>query len=525
MTESPAFVFWGYGSEDVFGDFSRFVEETGYEVLRLPDPDKRREVSSLLGRPFILITSAHFTRDRPVLADYYPDIQIGCDLLEIIEHCKPRLSVFYPHDLGTPLVVNEPPLLSAFDLVLWPTTFFGYGRRPPQFETVGWIGFRSDYKNAEERRFDAIMLFSDICWHQQNLGIEGTYDKLSPILSRGVPIKFPKWPGVAAFEAYFAKRGAEVMPADAPAGELIAESRLVLSNGLSSISVEAAYMGTPCINLLEDYLPPGVQHAFLAGLPGCTLSRYADASQRMTHPPQPHRPCVEPFAPKRALECILSEFQARETRGSDLPTPISLASEIELIAQPGPESRGRILRKKASRQRVLRSPATVHPAAATDTPPNGADDTRPTAADPLVAEQRVTTQTAVRLLENGDPATAFDLLQTLVNAGTPLWEPYFHIARIASNQNEPGIAEEFLTYACERENPPGTAHLTLARLLLESGRSEASLAVLSPLLRRGQGDREALELLRKTLGRCGELEPIQWARLLADLRTSRDRSR
>lgn len=525
MTDTPAFVFWGYGSENVFGSFSQFVEAAGHEVIRLPDPDKRRELSSLLGRPFVLLTSAHFTRDGSVLADYYPDIRIGCDLLEIIEHCKPRLSVFYPHDLGTPLVVNEPALLSAFDLVLWPTPFFGYGRRPEHFETVGWTGFTGHYKKAEERQFNAVLLFSDICWHQQNLGIEGTYRKLAPILSCGTPIKFPKWPGVESFESYFSARGATVIPAETPAGELIADARLILSNSLSSISVEAAYMGTPCINLLEDYLPPGAQHDFLAGLPGCVLSRYADAPRRMTTAPAPHRPCVAPFDPHRALECILMGLQARPAHAAEPPfSPTGSTPQIELIAHSGPTTKKRLIRKNSPRQRVLRSPEQTDQPSSGSEAPNIAGDARPSAADPRTAEQQLTTQTAVRLLEGGDPASAFDLLQAVVNEGTTLWEPYFQIAQIASRQNEMGIAEEFLTYACEREVPPGASHRALARLLIESARPEECLAVLSPLLRKGAEDREALELLRKALGNCGELDPIQWARLLVDLRTSGDTS-
>ncbi|MBA4742142.1 MAG: hypothetical protein H2060_05485 [Azoarcus sp.] len=522
MSETPAFVFWGYGSEDVFPDFSRFVEQAGYDVLRLPDPDKKRELSQLVGRPFILLTSAHFTRDRAVLADFYPDVHVGCDLLEILDHCKPLLSVFYPHDLGTPLVVNEPALLSAFDLVLWPTAFFGYGRRPERFETVGWIGLKGHCKPLAERRFDAVLLFSDICWHRQNMGIEGAYRKLEPILSDGVPIKFPKWPGTAEFEACFAERGATVIPAETPAGELILDSRLILSNGLSSISVEAAYMGTPCINFLEDYLPAGAQHEFLAGVPGCSLSAYADFQCHMANPPAPPKPRVGPFEPDHVLKLILSEVDARRERKDRPQTPAAgdLAPKIELIEHSGPPAKSRIIRKTASPNRTLRRREGTD-----QTPPkresaHSVQQASPTPVDPRTADQRITTQTALRLLESGDLAGAFTLLQGLANEGSQLWEPYFHIAQIAIRQNEIGIAEEFLTHACEREDPPATAHRELARMLIDAGRHEESLDVLSPVLRKGHGDPEALELLRKALGSCGALDPIRWARLLVDLRES-----
>src|SRR5690606_1027658 len=132
----------------------------------------------------------------------------------------------------------------------------------------------------------------------------------------------------------------------------------------------------------------------------------------------------------------------------------------------------------------------------------------------------VTLEVARRMLARNEVETAFALLQDLVNAETPLWEPYFQIARIAAAQGERSIAEEFLVNACERENRAGMAHRELAALYLDAGRNEEALERLSPVLRAQAQNHEALELLRRILGHCGELGPVPWARLITDLRHS-----
>ena len=519
--DAPAFVFWGYGSENVFREFADFLSHEGYEVVQLPNPDKKKELSTLLGRRFILITSSHFTRDAELLADYYPDILIGCDFLELLHHCDPLLSVFYPHDLGTPLVVNEPALLSAFDLVLWPTQFFGYGRRPKRFETVGWIGFRGAFRLPAERRYERVLLFSDICWHQKNLGVEGTYLKLQPILANGTSIKFPAWPGSDAFETYFCERGVPVIPAETPAGQVILDSRLVISNGLSSISVEAAYMGTPVVNLLEDYLPEGTQQAFLSGLSGCVQCTYAHYPQCIASPPSAPHPQVTQFDYQGVLDLLILESERKQRLASDKvsqwPTTLAIP-EIEVISRER-----RPLTNRASRRVVPRPPQRQRPGMDTRPPPTpGADAAGESHdgyhEDAVTRAQRVTTESAVHLLERDEVETAFGMLQELISLGTTLWEPYFHVGRIALAQKEREIAAEFLTHACEREEPPGVAHRELARLQLDSGHHEDFLKTLSAILRRNGNDYEALDLLRQGLAKCGELGPIQWARLVTDLR-------
>ncbi|MDY0073353.1 MAG: hypothetical protein RBR77_11975 [Thauera sp.] len=509
MNPKPRFVIWGYGSENIFRNFGLTLISQGYEVLCLPDKslDRMAELLELLRFPYILLTSAHFGRDARILHDFYPDIRIGNEFLDLLHHCPPILSVFYPHDLATPSVINEPLLLSSFDLVLWPTPFFGYQPRPHKLMEVGWVGFSDPFLPPEDRQYDSVLLFSDICRHTQQFGIAGTYAKLLPILETGTAIKFPEWPGHIALEEYFTDRGAHVIAASTSAGKLIQNSRLIVSNSVSSISVEAAYMGTPVINLLEDYLAPGFQKRFLSGLPGCVLSSYADFPKYFTHPPKAAQPCVKQFDAAHVLDIILAEaaMQSRHTPHS---------THVEILVRPSPSSLPASSPTLTSSQELPPSERASSPGYAEE------PSVQPEAVrNPIAPEDEIQLATALRLLALDRVEEAFAILQTLVHSGTPLAAPYRQIAQLAIRQGETDIAEEFLTLACEREQPPGEAHLELAQLFFDTERFNNTLNILSPLLRYGPArNPEAYSLLRRTLGILPELDTIAWARLLTDLK-------
>lgn len=506
----PRFVIWGYGSENMFHDFGAMLIAQGHEVLFLPDEklDRREELQTLLHAPYILLTSAHFGRDTRILHDFYPDIRIGNEFLDLLHHCPPILSVFYPHDLSTPLVINEPLLLDAFDLVLWPTPFFGYQPRPRKLVEVGWIGFRDLPRPASARQYDSVLLFSDICHHMRCLGMAATHAKLMPILETGTAIKFPRWPGHEAIEEYFSSRGAHVIAATTPAGSLIQDSRLIVSNSVSSISVEAAYMGTPVINLLEKYLSPGLQENLLAGLPGCVLSSYADFPIHLANPPKAVPPCVKRFDDARVLDIILAEAALRDPCERPLPSRIEILTR-SVTASPPPATTGTSLPAEETSASDSNTQSDAHTDALPPSPRAGANEEK----------DRAELAAALRLLALDQMEEAFAILQTLVSAGTPLAAPYHQIALLALKQDETTIAEEFLTLACEREQPPGEAHLELARLFFATGRFDDTLSTLSPLLRHGPANNpDAHGLLRRTLGAAPELGAIAWARLIADLK-------
>lgn len=509
----PRFVIWGYGSENLFRGFGTWLQAQGFEVLMLPDErfDRLAELEALTAAPYILLTTAHFGRDTRLMHDFYPAIRIGNEFLDLLHHCPPLLSVYYPHDLATPLVINEPLLLDAFDLVLWPTPFFGYQPRPRKLVEAGWIGSSAHLKPASERQYDSVLLFSDVVHHKQQFGIAGTCDKLAGVLAHISAVKFPFWPGHEEYEAHFRSRGIQVIPAETSAAEVIQDSRLIVSNSVSSISVEAAYLGVPVINLLEPYLPPGLQTQLFGTLPGCVQCRYEDFATHVSAPPQAAAPCVKPFDPQHVLDRILAEAAQitprKQYRGGITVHHFSVPG-IPTDSQPLPPSAS-----------TRATETEVQPAASTPEQPSSADpvaDAPPVDANP---QHLIDCATAQRLLAANELEEAFTLLQGLVQAETTLAEPYRLIARLGLQQGEPAIAEEFLTHACQRELPPAQAHLDLAELLFAAQRYEDALAALSPVLRNNPAQHgAALSQVRRILGAAPELGGIAWARLIGDLK-------
>lgn len=260
-------------------------------------------------------------------------------------------------------------------------------------------------------------------------------------------------------------------------------------------------MGTPVINLLEDYLPEGLQERFLAGLPGCVLSSYSDFPLNRATPPLPPTPQVKHFDAAQVLKIILTEAEPRMAR----------ERSTLLIGQIVNRPQNKTLNSTPPHQAsIVLPPSSPEP----DLP-----DLRAFQAASAPSADVIDFSIAMRLLKLDRVEDAFAILQRLVNGGTLLAGPYHQIALLALKQNEASIAEEFLTLACERESPPGDAHLELAQLLLRSERFDDTLKALGPLLRSTPAQLpEVYALLRRTLGAAPELSAVTWSRLITDLK-------
>ncbi len=308
---TPLFIFWGYGSEDVTAPLRAYAQAQGVKCITLPQSGcgTADEFELIRSGRYVLITSCHFARDSLTMRDVYPEVEIGYGPLEMIGLSKPLLSIFYPHDPATLLVLNEPQLLGAFDLVLWPTDNFGYQPTPSDIEHVGWIGKHlgvGDFAATER-----VFFFSDFVHHHRTFGMNGTYEKLKPILDCGVSIKFPLWPGHAEYEAFFADRGAQVLSAHYSTYAIAQQAGLAISNGLSGISIEANWAGTPVVNLLEPWIPGRRQREMLLGLDGCVVCSYADAPTHILQPPMAPAQKVRDMNLGHVWNLIWSRLDAR----------------------------------------------------------------------------------------------------------------------------------------------------------------------------------------------------------------------
>lgn len=307
----------------------------GFKCITLPSeewPTINSEIDLFRNEPFVLITTSHFLRDRVNLRDIYPDIRIGLSPLQIISSCNPICSIFYPHDPAMPMVLMEPSMLNCFDLVLWPTSWFGYHPKPRNIIDVGWIGdFNADCAtDARLRRYLdngstnelKCWFFSDFVHHHKTFGLERTFKKVLPILQQGVAIKFPAWSGSDEYESYFSDQGVDVIPSQLNTIKCIRKCSVVISNSLSGITFEAILSGVPVINLLEPWNSEGTQRSLSAGIAGCTVSSYEDFPKAMANPPRRPSCRLLPFNFEVAIQGILEMTHSRsQGRNAVFPAP------------------------------------------------------------------------------------------------------------------------------------------------------------------------------------------------------------
>lgn len=310
------YVFWGYNSENVLDPLREAMHTQGHHCIVLPDnekyPSKQAERDYLNSIEFVLITSSHFTRDQHIVADTFPELpSIHLSPLEIIGQCKPKKSIYYPHDLGSPLVLNEPMFAHYFDLILWPLPWYGYAPTHPNVQNVGWIKYAKTPIDRLDNYFYDLenihcFFYSEIVANHRRYGVKKAVEKLQPIITHNIPIKLPVWPLSNDFETALKASGATIIPAELNSFDIIQHSNLVLSNGLSSIISEAHYMGIPSIAFIEhDIVNSQTQSVAFDGLTTCTRCHFNQvelALNAIEKPPQ--SPTLKPFDYEGAIQAI-----------------------------------------------------------------------------------------------------------------------------------------------------------------------------------------------------------------------------
>lgn len=137
----------------------------------------------------------------------------------------------------------------------------------------------------------------------------------------------------------------------------------------------------------------------------------------------------------------------------------------------------------------------------------------------LLADQQQRA-TALKRMADGDLIGGAEILIALAAAGTGVAEVYYDLGMLALQQSDRVAASELFSTAIAKSGHPSASTLALARLEKDEGHFERALATLSPYLRAGDNDGEALALVREILAAGGELSAIAWARLVTDLRST-----
>ena len=104
----------------------------------------------------------------------------------------------------------------------------------------------------------------------------------------------------------------------------------------------------------------------------------------------------------------------------------------------------------------------------------------------LRSEHRKRYVEAESALEAGDREVAIGILNELVKAGTPLWEPFNDLAALAAGEGDWGGAEAMLKAALQTDPGARQARLNLVEVLKAQRKFEPALAELSPCCARSR---------------------------------------
>lgn len=269
------FLLFGMGSEYVLGPLAKALDQRGEEVVeidmaRVADPLVR--LAPLRGRSVVFVTSAHLLLDDTNFRQAYTHQGSILSPLEVMGFLRPALSVFYPHDLGEPVLREESPLLSAFDLMLVPTRQMRSFADILPVEVVGWARLPEALRPppGSTRGVRGLHVFSELAYWQRE-GFDALIEAWGPLWRLGLAVRLPPWPGAEEFERLLEQADIAVSPSGGDSFAAIEEADLVITNSLSSVSFEAAGAGRPVLNVVDGVHPPPIQRARVAGTPGVVV--------------------------------------------------------------------------------------------------------------------------------------------------------------------------------------------------------------------------------------------------------------
>ncbi len=310
------FFFYGYGSEYVLHPFFRYVRSMGFdafEVNLFEGGDPTTILRALKNRDVVFLTSAHLLRGAYSLQKIYPEIAGACFApVELISELRPICSVYYPHDLVEPIVLEEDLFIDCFDIYLIPEPHMGFYEDRLFCQNVGWIKHRGvPVTNPKVSRVWPISEFIGL----RKQGLERSSKLLAPLLQQDVAIKFPQWWGHQEFEDYYRSLGLQVIDAGTNTFDCILNADLVVSNGMSSVVAEAYLSGKNVIHVGSSHVQrqrfshySDIYFVSWDSLSEIRLNEIAFRGGR--------QPSLKPFDFALALETITGWLEGKALRGA-----------------------------------------------------------------------------------------------------------------------------------------------------------------------------------------------------------------
>lgn len=253
LRRSHTFFLAGFGCEYSLQPLARYLEEDGFKVIAADMQDG--PLPPVPTGSSVFITSQHPARSSFIFRHYYgqlPPFSNYVGPLEIIQRLQPSCSVFVPHDLESPIVVDELTYMAAFDLYCAPFPDTNPGlRHSCQIVPAGWIK-HNHFDDLPPQVKDqvatkGVFFLNQVSRLIQEGGAAFVQANYPQLLAAGIPIKLPSWPGCHLMGEELRQSGANILAQDLPSTKLIAASSRLYINASGSVVAEARYVGTETV--------------------------------------------------------------------------------------------------------------------------------------------------------------------------------------------------------------------------------------------------------------------------------------
>ena len=262
----------GAGSEYALAPLAAEARRRGLPVLEIDmyRPGWRTERLGEIRRPFILVTSHHpYVDSRAHLLGFGEPADLDT-VGDFVYRERPKRCYYIPHDLADHLHPEELHSLHLFDALLMPNEVHWFLREWVRVEQIGWIGSAAAAAVQGAAPSTIAFLPSEIPYYSRFPALFA--DRFSTVLSRAPTFKLPQYPGSGPLEIIALNAGCTIVAATVPSNAVIGAASAIVSNGLSSIVVEAVSAGKPTLCIVDGVHPAAEQRAAFAHIRGVTLA-------------------------------------------------------------------------------------------------------------------------------------------------------------------------------------------------------------------------------------------------------------
>jgi len=309
MNKNILYVFFGALIEYSLNPLFVYMKEQGYncvEITLKTCSDMKKEILALNAKENIFITSAHVFIDET--CKIYQNTSFNLSALEAMDILRPVKSIYYPHDISTLVHENDTPWLnSIFDIILFPMDGYAHlACNGKPVYNVGWI--KKNNKLDEGTRFTVGHGVSDLLHYKTITGFDHMYNIFKEIWGQGVIVKGTNKGHHKIWEKYIIK----YLDSSNSIFDLINTCEIMLTNALTSVTLEAALSGRFTVNMLDGIFDRAEHEKYFKGVPSLklmTIEETADllkAYYKGDFIPEQGEDILKPFDFKRAVELITS---------------------------------------------------------------------------------------------------------------------------------------------------------------------------------------------------------------------------